>query len=231
MPLIATPLARLFLDLLDRRLSLPGRPWFAQATAHFGTPFDDEAFTGAFVAAARRLGRAPLGITPEEEGQLRALTIDWPVSGWGLDELGRITLLLLASAHLPDGELKVLVEGCYQHGENRERQAILRALPLLPKAERFLPLAVEACRTNIQPIFEAIACENPYPATYFPEPNFNQMVLKALFIGVALGRIVGLDHRVTPDLIRMAKDYASERRAAGRSISADIPYLTERSTP
>src|SRR5262245_58227116 len=124
MPLIATPLARLLLDLLDRRLSPPGRQWFTQATAHAGPPFDDEAFTGAFVAATRRLGRTPLGIAPEEDGQLRALTIDWPVSGWGLDELGRITLLLLASTHLPDGKLKTLVDGCYQHGENRERQAI-----------------------------------------------------------------------------------------------------------
>jgi hypothetical protein len=229
MPLLATPLARLFLDLLDERLSPSGRQWLAQATAHAGTPFDAEAFTVSFVAAARRLGRTPVGLEPEENGRLRALTSDWSVSGWGLDELGRVTLLLLAAAHLPEGKLRTLVEECYQHGENRERQAILRALPLLPKAERFLPLAVEACRTNIQPIFEAIVCENPYPAIYFPEPNFNQMVLKALFISVALGRIMGLDHRVTPELIRMAKDYASERRAAGRSIPTDIPYLTERS--
>ena len=56
---------------------------------------------------------------------------------------------------------------------------------------------------------EAIACENPYPARYFPELNFNQMVLKALFTGVALARIIGCDGRVTSELSRMAADYAS----------------------
>jgi hypothetical protein len=90
------------------------------------------------------------------------------------------------------------------------------ALPLLPAPERFLEIAVDACRSHIQPLFEAIACENPYPAHYFPELNFNQMVLKALFTGVALARIIGCDGRVTSELSRMAADYASERRAAGR---------------
>jgi hypothetical protein len=75
-------------------------------------------------------------------------------------------------------------------------------------------------------VFEAIACENPYPAAHFPELNFNQMVLKALFTGVALERVIGLDGRVTPELARMANDYASERRAAGRSVPADIWRVT-----
>ena len=81
---------------------------------------------------------------------------------------------------------------------------------------------MDACRSHIQPLFEAIACENPYPARHFPELNFNQMVLKVLFTGVALDRVVGLQARVTPELQRMAADYASERRAAGRSIPPDI---------
>ncbi len=85
-----------------------------------------------------------------------------------------------------------------------------------------LPQAVDACRTSIQPLFEAIACDNPYPAGHFPELNFNQMVLKALFNGVALSRIVGLQGRLNPEMSRMAGDYAAERRAAGRAVPADI---------
>ncbi len=111
-------------------------------------------------------------------------------------------------------------------GDGAERQAVLRALPLLPVPERFLEIAVDACRSHIQPLFEAVACENPYPAFYFPELNFNQMVLKALFTGVALARILGLEGRITPELGRMAADYASERRAAGRSVPPDIGQLT-----
>ncbi len=51
------------------------------------------------------------------------------------------------------------------------------------------------------------------------------MVLKALFIEVALERILGLQRRITPELRRMAKDYAGERAAAGRSIPKDIALL------
>jgi hypothetical protein len=87
--------------------------------------------------------------------------------------------------------------------------------------------AVEACRTNAQVIFEAIACDNPYPFRYFPELNFNQMVLKALFIGSPLARVIGLEERITSELIRMAEDYASERRAAGRPVPEDITLITK----
>jgi hypothetical protein len=93
---------------------------------------------------------------------------------------------------------------------------------LLPGAERFLATAIDSCRTNIMPLFEAVACENPYPARYFPELNFNQMVVKCLFNGVALHRIVALEQRFSAELSRMADDYAAEREAAGRAVPVDL---------
>ena len=103
-----------------------------------------------------------------------------------------------------------------------EQQSWLRAIALWPEAKAFLPQAIDACRTNIIPVFEALACENPYPAAHFPERNFNQMVLKAMFNTIALARIVGRPARLNPELSRMARDYAAERTAAGRTVPADI---------
>lgn len=57
----------------------------------------------------------------------------------------------------------------------------------------------------MQSVFEAIACENRYPVRYFPEANFNQMVLKALFTGIRLNRVEGLSGRCGPELVRMAE--------------------------
>ena len=148
--------------------------------------------------------------------------------GFTLDEVGRAALLLEALAHLPPGEHLSLVADLYTRGEIREKQAVLKVLPYLPAPESLLHIAVEACRSHVQPVFEAIACENPYPATWFPEPSFNQMVLKAIFTGTAVDRIVGLDRRITPDLVRMAEGYAAERRAAGRVVPDDVPRLTSR---
>ncbi|WP_437318374.1 EboA domain-containing protein [Sorangium sp. So ce385] len=190
------------------------------------TWFDVDHFLSTFTAAARALGKAPLALQADERDALEAALGSRAVEGWRLDELGRVTLLALVSRRLPEMEVESLLWTCYQQGDSRERQALLRALPLVTGAERLLSLAVDACRTNELPVFEAIACENRYPAAYFPDLNFNQMVLKAMFMGVALARIVGLERRRTSELARMAEDFASERRAAGRSVPADIGLLT-----
>ena len=44
---------------------------------------------------------------------------------------------------------------------------------LLPDPGHFATMAVDACRTNVRDVFEAIACENRYPAAHFPDANFN----------------------------------------------------------
>ncbi len=117
--------------------------------------------------------------------------------------------------------LQVLFEG----GEMAEQESLLRTLCALPDAGRFVDVAVSACRTNATSVFEAIACENPYPARYFPALNFNQMVMKAVFMKVALVRVVGLGERVDDELRRMAGDFASERRAAGRPVPEDLALI------
>jgi len=213
-------------ELVERRLEPPAREWLARTSAAVGAEPGRGAFLEAFAAATRRLGRARLSPTEEEIARLASAGVSWPIGNWEAGELGRLTLLISAAAHWPEGELEALVEEAYRQGDGAERQAVLRALPLLPVPERFLGIAVDACRSHIQPLFDAIACENPYPARHFPELNFNQLVLKALFTGVALSRILAFEGRVTPELSRMAADYASERRAAGRSVPPDIGRLT-----
>lgn len=229
----------LLVEILSRRIPPVARSWLERVErltgtgARLGAPvseastwFDRDRFLATFTAAVRVLGKEPVGLHAEERDELAAAGIAGAVDGRGLDELGRVTMLVQVSRRLPAPELELLLRVCYEQGDGRERQALLRALPFLVEAERFVSLAVEACRTNELPVFEAIACENPYPAAYFPDLNFNQMVLKAMFMGVALARIVGLDRRRSSELARMAEDFASERRAAGRSIPADIGLLS-----
>jgi len=141
-------------------------------------------------------------------------------------EAARLLLLLAASRRLSTEEFQRLVHSCYRGGDTSEREAVLRALPLLPEAERFVPIARDACRTHVQPLFEAIACDSPYPARFFSEDAFNQLVLKAVFLEIPLRRIDGLQDRRTPELARMGRAYASERAAAGRSIPDDLTLIT-----
>ena len=183
---------------------------------------DSRPLLGAYTRAPLRVGRATLTFTPDQLQELGAAAPGVGFERWTQDDAVR-ALLLLAHRHGVTGQIFINVAlACFEQGDAREQQSWLRALPLWPEAPSFVEQAIDACRTNIVPVFEALACENPYPAAYFPERNFNQMVLKAMFNNIALSRIVGLHTRLNAELTRMARDYAAERTAAGRSVPADI---------
>lgn len=211
-------------SVLERRVPPQVREWLSSVIGDAEVRFEEHRFLYAYAAAARMLGKVPLGLDLEDVVQLERAGVCWPLVR-SLDELGRVWLLLSAAAVLPHERGQALVEACYEAGDVSERRAVLRSLALLPSPGRFVPLAAEACRSHIQPIFEAVACENPYPVDQFPELTFNQMVLKALFTNVPLARIMGLERRMTAELKRMAADYASERRAAGRPVQEDVQRL------
>jgi hypothetical protein len=175
----------------------------------------------AIYTKARRLGRAPVSLNAAEQGDFERLASGLQFDHWTLEDAGRAALLLASAAADPHGFVRAATD-CYEQGDSAEQQSWLKSTALLPEPQQLLPIVIDACRTNILPLFEAVACENPFPARHFPERNFNQMVLKALFNNVALTRIAGLAGRHNADLTRMAADYASERRAAGRTVPSDI---------
>jgi hypothetical protein len=171
------------------------------------------------------LGSAPVYPDENERAVLASNDLPW-IGGRPLHELGRMVLLLHATEILTPEVATESIESLYMQGDAAERQALLRTLPLLPTPNNFLSTAVEACRSNLHTVFEAIACENPYPSRYFPAANFNQMVMKSISLGVPLQRIVGLRARVSPPLTGMARDYVHEQIASGRPIHKDIHILT-----
>jgi len=232
----ADPLNALLLRLLRGRAAPEAWAWLekalaraqgivlsraAQPSAADPRTSSINSFLGDYSAASRRMGKLALALEAREQSQAEAAAPGLPLSHWGADEAAR-ALLLRALPHLPADEYRQLALQCLELGDSREQQSWLRALSLLPQPERFVAAAIDACRTNILQVFEAVACENPYSARHFPELNFNQMVLKSLFMGVALARIEGLRSRLNSELSRMADDYASEREAAGRALPADI---------
>lgn len=199
---------------LQSALSEADAQWLADATGAAATGTIEDLLQ-RYTEASRRLGLTPLDAAHTDAAA--------PLARWTREDAGRLALVLARHEHAasPDAFIEAAT-ACYEQGDAREQQSWLRGLGYAPAPERFLSHAIDACRTNILPLFEAIACENPYPARYFPERNFNQMVLKALFNNVALARIVGLSTRANAELSRMATDYAAERRAASRPVPADI---------
>jgi len=177
---------------------------------------DPDALSGVRVLlarSARKVGDAPL---PASELQ---------AEGWTARDVARAALVLRVFER---AALDVAVTAYGQwlrRGEQGEQESLLRMLPLLPEPKRLVSHAVEACRTNSEVVFRAIACGNPFPAAHFPDDNFNQLVLKAVFMGVPVGEIEGLSGRITTELLRMADDFAAERTAAARPVPTDIGLL------
>ncbi|HEV8550921.1 MAG TPA: EboA domain-containing protein [Polyangiaceae bacterium] len=194
-------------------------PWVERAVEAAQAP-GAVAFRALFASAARRLGEragervpAPVALSTLARPHLT------------LTDFARLFLLLVALEHVTPGDAAAFVLQSFEAGEIGEQESVLRTLSLLPEPGRFVETGVSACRTNAKRVFEAIACDNPFPAAYFPELNFNQMVMKALFMEAPVARIEGLAARRTPELLRMARDYASERRAAQRAVPDDLAII------
>ena len=207
-----------------------GSTWLAGEVAAIAAPLDRARFAAAFAGAGRRLGTAPAAQDGADADAARAAGFALgPTTG--IDECGRGALVIAAVGALPDEDHTPFVSDLVRRGEVRERQAVLRTLAALPDPARFAATAIDACRTNAQSVFEAIACDNPYPATHFPELAYHQLVLKALFVGAPARRIHGLPRRLTAELVRMVEAYASERRAAGRPVPDDATWLLAGARP
>lgn len=206
---------------LAPRLSAEARTWLEQQVAQIEAGERPFQLGVAIGLAPRKVGKADLDLTAGEQAAGREARPGLDTTGWSIDQAARI---LLALASFPDdgAAFAAGLDRILSTAEIGEQIALLRGLPLYPVPELLLPRAAEGIRSAMQPIFEAVAHRNPYPREFFSDAQWNQMVVKALFIGSRLAPIQGLDQRRNPDLARMLVDYAAERRAAGRIISPEL---------
>ncbi len=195
---------------LEPTLTPAERQWLAERCAAVRGG-DRKALFLAFSSAARSCGHAPLGPPPA------GLT----VSGWSADQAARVRLLLALPTDDPMGFIADLDRICAT-ADVDELVAVYQSLDLLPQAPRLRQRASEGIRSSMTAVFRAVALDNPYPARWLDQGAWNQMVLKAVFTGSDLRRVVGLDARANPTLARMAADYVFERWAAKRTIDGQL---------
>ena len=140
---------------------------------------------------------------------------------WTVADAGRV-LLILRSVLTDVSQSQSIIQTYFQQGDESEVAAITRILILFANGETLKPYALEVGRTNSKPLFAALAQYNPYPAKYYSDHEFNQLVLKVLFLGIGIDPVMGLLQRANSELSQMCEDYIKERVAANRTIPSDI---------
>lgn len=206
-------------QLLAIRLPAGDFTWLqGKSQALFRGMGDAELFL-TFSQAIRHSGKGPLAATPEERATADALVAGWDLRDWTLDITARAWLM----ASLPDApETPGRLLKIHQTADLGEHLALVKALFLAPRCPEVMHIAREGLRSNMKSVFVGITAHNPYPALYFDENAFNQMVVKCLFVDVPLRDIHGLDKRANATLRQILVDLALERWAADRPVSPEM---------
>ncbi len=187
-----------------------GLAWLDAAAGGIAAGGGDRAMFTAFAAAPRRVGREEMPVFLHQGFVLK---------GWTRDQAARTMLLL---TYPPDAGYLPMLDRLFQAADLGELVCLYQALSLLPFPEAHRARAAEGLRSNILSVFRAVAVDNPYPAAWLDEGAWNQMIVKAVFVGCPLHGIVGLDDRANLALAAILVDYARERRVAGRPVPAGL---------
>ena len=206
---------------LSRQVRGDGLAWLEQKQKQIAEGAPTRVFFTAFSAVPRYIPKQDLQLTPEDWQAIENTRSGWFPEHWSLDQAARSLIILSHPQSDADQYLQTL-ERVFSAADVGELVALYQALPLLPYPERLRLRAAEGVRSNMTAVFNAIALRNPYPVEYFDNAAWNQMVLKALFVGSSLSLIQGLDRRANCGLAQMLSDYAHERWAAHRSVSPEL---------
>ncbi len=199
-------------EALEARATPEGLNWLREASAAVAA--DAAALRTRFPMVGRKVGRDTL-----EEGADPA-----DLFAWTIDDAARV-LLLLAAGERAEAELADL----YRFGDAAERRGVLRALPYLPIEDRGLSLVDDAIRTNDTRLIAAAL--GPYATRHLSDAQYDQAIIKCVFVGVPITPLDGVPERVTPEASRMLGAFVHERVAAGRDLPPEVWTVIDKYPP
>lgn len=206
---------------LSEQLEAPAYAWLDARRQALAEAYTDRALHITLGMAPRRVGKQDLAIESLQLAAADGARDGWDPRGWSVADAVRV-LVLLDSADAGNQRFADRFADLCRHADVGELVSLYRGLPLYPEPGALEEQAAEGLRTNMRSVFEAVAHNNPFPDEQFSTERWNQMVLKALFIGSPLAPIQRLDERANPELARILCDYAHERWAANRDVSPEL---------
>jgi hypothetical protein len=217
-PLIAEPTAvcDLLRGWLMRALSSEAMAWMDAAIERQHSTVDERRLAIDLGLVGRKVGRSDLVLTTDELNNAQAVRGRWQPETWSTDEAARVAILL-STYRGEEAAFADRLDRLCTTAAITEHVAYLKGFAVFPGPRALHNRAREGVRSSSRPVFEAIACRNPYPFDYFDDDAWNQMVVKCVFVGTPIETISGLHARRNPKGIQMLRDLVSERQAAGRS--------------
>ena len=191
-PIAAEPaeIIDLLLGWLSRRITPEAMNWLVAEVDRQRAGPDERRVALALGLSGRKVGRTDLLVNSEQAVFGRHLRADWQPETLGTDEAARVAILL-ATYRGDDQAFAARVDSLCTTAEVTEYVAYLKGFAVFPAGRQLHDRAREGVRSSIRPVFEAIACQNPYPFDFFDEAAWNQMVVKCVFTGASIDTIVG----------------------------------------
>jgi hypothetical protein len=198
----------------------PALAWFEDQLAQLHTSKD---FYLAFGRVNNRIQKLPISVSHKTRALIQAIEPCFNPESWRLDQLCRLALLL----SLPEEQNLEIITSLIATADIQEQVVIFRSLIFLQNSKCFTMTAIDGIRTNVVNVFDAIAMHNSFAYEYFNQDAWNQMVLKAFFMGRPVFKIRGLDNRKNQKLATMLYNFSKERRSANRPISPELWRLMD----
>jgi len=206
---------------LSRNIDSKALAWLDTKRLQIRNGATNGQFFMAFSAAPRFVEKAEIDWSAKELKIANMLRSGWNPCHWSSGQTARTLLLLSLPVNSIAEYLKTLNQ-VFEAADVAELVALYQSLPLLPYPEQHRLRAAEGIRSNMTTVFDAVALRNPYPSEYFEDQAWNQVILKAVFIGSPLHPIIGLEQRANAELARMLIDYVHERWAASREVTPEL---------
>lgn len=221
-----TEIQQLLWGWMEKGLAKDSLEKLRDQTRHLQGQINPRFFFTAFSMVTRFVKKDPLDLTAEELAEAHRLVPGWRPKDWRLDEAARACFLLSLPSQNTAPYIEILNK-TFAAADLSESLALTKSLALLPYPDLHLERARLALRSNIKTVFNALALNNPYPRRVFDDPTWNQMILKALFIGTPLNEIYGKAERANATLKTMLIDFAREREQAGRPVDQELWQCVE----
>ena len=216
-----------FKSLLEKNADEPALTWLFDQASIVQAEKGSVTLFKTFTILPRKLGKKQIVISETEQSLLDTLVPGWQVQDWTIDRVARVWLIMQLNANNANDYIEK-VEALFANADMNELIALYSSLPILAFPEKWTARCAEGIRSNIGTVLEAIFYHNPYPSTWLNEAAWNQLVMKAFFTEKDLKKITGLHTRNNKNLANILRDFAQERKAAGRMVPEHLTELAEK---